>query len=146
MKQQYLLVSASLQSILKNHLKEYRTLDNLADKVAIHINDTHPALCVPELMRLLIDDYGYGWDEAWDITGKTLAYTNHTVMSEALERWAEICFGSSSRVSIKLYVKLTAVCWNSSIASILGTFLKSSIWRSLHMGKSVWQPMSCLLS
>lgn len=92
LKQQYLLVSASLQSILKNHLKEYRTLDNLADKVAIHINDTHPALCVPELMRLLIDDYGYGWDEAWDITGKTLAYTNHTVMSEALERWAENLF------------------------------------------------------
>ena len=92
LKQQYLLVSASLQSILQSHLKNYQTLDNLADKVAIHINDTHPALCVPELMRLLVDDYGYGWDKAWEITGKTLAYTNHTVMSEALERWSESLF------------------------------------------------------
>ncbi len=92
LKQQYLLVSASLQSILARHIKKYKTLDNLADKVAIHINDTHPALCVPELMRLLMDDHGYGWDEAWDITCKTLSYTNHTVMSEALERWSEWLF------------------------------------------------------
>ena len=88
LKQQYLLVSASLQSILNEHYKHYKTFDNLGDKVAIHINDTHPALCVPELMRLLMDKYGYGWDEAWEITGKTLSYTNHTVMSEALERWS----------------------------------------------------------
>ena len=87
LKQQYLLVSASLQSILKKHYKKYRTYDNLADKVAIHINDTHPALCVPELMRILVDECEYGWDQAWDITCKTLSYTNHTVMSEALERW-----------------------------------------------------------
>lgn len=87
LKQQYLLVSASVQSILKKHLKKYHTFDNLADKVAIHINDTHPALCVPELMRILVDEYEYGWDKAWEITCKTLSYTNHTVMSEALERW-----------------------------------------------------------
>ncbi len=88
LKQQYLLVSASLQSILAKHLKKYKTLDNLSDKVAIHINDTHPALCVPELMRLLMDEHGYSWDKAWEICQKTLSYTNHTVMSEALERWA----------------------------------------------------------
>ena len=87
LKQQYLLVSASLQSILKKHYKKYRTYTNLPEKVAIHINDTHPALCVPELMRLLIDEHDFGWDEAWDITCRTLSYTNHTVMSEALERW-----------------------------------------------------------
>ena len=87
LKQQYLLVSASLQSILKRHFKKYHTFDNLPDKVAIHINDTHPALCVPELMRLLIDEHDYGWDQAWKITCATLSYTNHTVMSEALERW-----------------------------------------------------------
>ncbi len=92
LKQQYLLVSASLQSIIHNHKKRYGTLDNLPDKVAIHINDTHPALCVPELMRILIDDNDYGWDEAWDIVCKTLTYTNHTVMSEALERWSENLF------------------------------------------------------
>ncbi len=87
LKQQYLLVSASMQSILKRHFKKYHTYDNLAEKVAIHINDTHPALCVPELMRLLIDEHDYSWEQAWDITCKTLSYTNHTVMSEALERW-----------------------------------------------------------
>lgn len=94
LKQQYLLVSASLQSIVHNHLKNYGTLDTLPDKVAIHINDTHPALCVPELMRILLDEYNYGWDEAWAITEKTLSYTNHTVMSEALERWPEHIFSS----------------------------------------------------
>ena len=88
LKQQYLLCSASLQAILREHKKKYGTLDNLPDKVAIHINDTHPALCVPELMRLLLDENDYGWDEAWDITRRTLSYTNHTVMSEALERWS----------------------------------------------------------
>jgi len=92
LKQQYLLVSASLQSIVHNHLKRYGTLNNLPDKVAIHINDTHPALCVPELMRILVDDHDYGWDEAWDIVCRTLTYTNHTVMSEALERWSENLF------------------------------------------------------
>ena len=88
LKQQYLLVSASLQSILRSHLKKYGTLRNLPDKVAIHINDTHPALCVPELMRLLMDEHDIPWDEAWDLCSRTLSYTNHTVMSEALERWS----------------------------------------------------------
>lgn len=88
LRQQYLLCSASLQSILREHLKRWHTLTNLPDKVAIHINDTHPALCVPELMRLLMDEHDMGWDEAWDICCRTLSYTNHTVMSEALERWS----------------------------------------------------------
>ncbi|MDP4133093.1 MAG: glycogen/starch/alpha-glucan phosphorylase [Bacillota bacterium] len=92
LKQQYLLVSASLQSIVSSHIKKYNTLSSLPDKVAIHINDTHPALCVPELMRILIDEHNMGWDEAWEITQKTLSYTNHTVMSEALERWPENLF------------------------------------------------------
>lgn len=87
--QQYFLVSASLQSIIKDHLKRNPSLDNLAEKAAIHINDTHPALAVPELMRLLMDEYGFAWEKAWDITVNTIAYTNHTVMSEALEKWSE---------------------------------------------------------
>ena len=89
LKQQYFLVSASLQNILASHYAQYKTYDNLADKVAIHINDTHPALCIPELMRLLMDEHGYGWDEAWAIVTKTVAYTNHTVLAEALEKWQE---------------------------------------------------------
>ena len=89
LKQQYLLVSASLQNILSDHVYRYGTIDNLAEKASIHINDTHPALCIPELMRLLMDEHGYTWDKAWDTVVKTVAYTNHTVMSEALEKWSE---------------------------------------------------------
>ena len=90
--QQYFLVSASLQSIIKDHLKNNPSLDNLPDLAAIHINDTHPALAVPELMRLLVDEYGYDWDTAWNMTTRTIAYTNHTVMAEALEKWNEQLF------------------------------------------------------
>lgn len=88
-KQQYLFVSASLQAIVKHHLQVYGKLETFPEKVAIHINDTHPALCIPELMRILLDEYDFEWDAAWQICQKTLAYTNHTVMSEALERWPE---------------------------------------------------------
>ncbi len=90
--QQYFLVSASVQSIIRDHMAVYGTLDNLAEKAAIHINDTHPALCIPELMRILIDDYFYSWDKAWDIVSHTVSYTNHTVMPEALETWNEDLF------------------------------------------------------
>lgn len=90
--QQYFLVSASCQSIIRDHLAVYGTLDNFADKVAIHINDTHPALCIPELMRIFIDDYHFSWEKAWDTVTRTVSYTNHTVMPEALETWAEDLF------------------------------------------------------
>ena len=87
LRQQYFLCAASIGDIVNNHMMVYGTLENLADKVAIHINDTHPILAIPELMRILLDDCGYGWDQAWDIVTKTFAYTNHTVMAEALEKW-----------------------------------------------------------
>ena len=90
--QQYFLVSASVQSIIRDHMAVYGMLDNLPDKVAIHINDTHPALCIPELMRILIDDYFFSWEKAWDIVTRTVSYTNHTVMPEALETWNEELF------------------------------------------------------
>ena len=89
LKQQYLLVSAALQDIVNDHEKRYGSLSTLPEKAAIHINDTHPALCVPELMRILMDERGFTWDDAWDIVTRTVAYTNHTVMSEALEKWSE---------------------------------------------------------
>ena len=87
LRQQYFLVSASIQDILRRHLRTYGTLDNLPEKAAIHINDTHPALVIPELMRHLLDECGYSWEAAFDIVSRTAAYTNHTVMSEALECW-----------------------------------------------------------
>ena len=92
LRQQYFLVSASIQDIINNHLRIYGRIDNLAEKIAIHINDTHPTLAIPELMRILLDECGYGWDEAWKIVTDTIAYTNHTVMAEALECWPEDLF------------------------------------------------------
>lgn len=90
--QQYFLVSASLQNIVSRHLSLYKDLESLPDKVAIHINDTHPALCIPELMRILVDEHCQPWEKAWDITLRTVSYTNHTVLPEALECWNEDLF------------------------------------------------------
>lgn len=90
--QQYFLCSASVQSIIRDHMAVYGTLDNLPDKVAIHLNDTHPTLVIPELMRILVDDYFYSWDTAWDMVIRICSYTNHTVMPEALETWNEDLF------------------------------------------------------
>lgn len=90
--QQYFLASASVQDIVYRHLEQFGTLDNLPEMAAIHINDTHPTLAIPELMRLLLDECGYGWEQAWDIVTRTVAYTNHTVMKEALECWPEDLF------------------------------------------------------
>ena len=89
LRQQYFLVSASVQDIVRHHLREYGTIESLPEKIAIHINDTHPTMAIPELMRILLDECGYGWDDAWRIVTNTVAYTNHTVMSEALECWSE---------------------------------------------------------
>jgi len=89
LRQQYFLVSASMQEIVHRHLREHGTMDSLPEHAAIHINDTHPTMAIPELMRLLLDDCGYNWDKAWDIVTRTFAYTNHTVMPEALEQWSE---------------------------------------------------------
>lgn len=85
--QQYFLVSATIQDIVRRHLRIYGTLDNFPELVAIHLNDTHPVLAIPELMRILLDECGYSWDSAWDIVTRSIAYTNHTVMAEALECW-----------------------------------------------------------
>lgn len=87
LRQQYFLCAASIGDIVNNHMAVYGTLDNLDEKVAIHINDTHPTLAIPELMRILLDDCGYTWEKSWNIVKKTFAYTNHTVMAEALEKW-----------------------------------------------------------
>ena len=85
--QQYVLVSASLQSIISDYFADHGSLEGFEDKVAIHINDTHPALCIPELMRILMDVYSYSWDDAWAVVVKSVSYTNHTVLPEALECW-----------------------------------------------------------
>ena len=88
-KQQYFLVSASAQNIVNTHYKKYKTLNNFCDKVAIHINDTHPALIIPELMRIFMDEYGYNWDASWNMVENSVSYTNHTVLEEALETLEE---------------------------------------------------------
>ncbi len=92
LRQQYFLVSASVQDIVARHLRDYDSLDNFAEMNAIHINDTHPTMAIPELMRIMLDECGYGWDDAFAIVEKVCAYTNHTVMAEALECWGEDLF------------------------------------------------------
>ncbi len=89
LRQQYFLVSASIQDIVHRHLKSCSFLSDLPEKIAIHINDTHPTMAIPEFMRILLDDCGYAWDDAWKMCTGVFAYTNHTVMSEALECWPE---------------------------------------------------------
>ncbi len=89
LKQEYFFVCAGINQIIESHLRVYPSLDNLPEKVAIQLNDTHPVLVIPELMRVLMDDYNYDWDPAWDIVRRTVAYTNHTVMAEALEKWPQ---------------------------------------------------------
>ncbi|MBQ2694059.1 MAG: glycogen/starch/alpha-glucan phosphorylase [Clostridia bacterium] len=92
LRQQYFLVSASIQDIVQRHLRENGSLENFAEKNAIHINDTHPTMAIPELMRIMLDECGYGWDDAFKIVEECCAYTNHTVMAEALECWGEDLF------------------------------------------------------
>ena len=89
LKQQYFFVSATVQSICRKHRAQYGTLRNLHEKHVMQINDTHPTLVIPELMRILLDEEGYSWDDAWDIVTKTVAYTNHTILAEALEKWPQ---------------------------------------------------------
>ena len=89
LKQQYFLCSASIQNIVEDHKHRYGNIADLPKLAAIHLNDTHPAMAIPELMRILIDEYYYDWDKAWAITTSTCAYTNHTVLAEALETWSE---------------------------------------------------------
>ena len=117
LRQQYFLVSSSIQDIINNHLRIYGRIDNLAEKVAIHINDTHPTLAIPELMRILLDECGYGWDDAWKIVTDTIAYTNHTVMAEALECWPEDLF---KRLLPRIY----------SITKEIDNRFRSFVWAS----------------
>ncbi|MDO4846975.1 MAG: glycogen/starch/alpha-glucan phosphorylase [Clostridiaceae bacterium] len=117
LRQQYFLVSASIQDIVHKHLRTYGTMDNFAEKVAIHINDTHPTLAIPELMRIMLDECGYGWDDAWNIITKTVAYTNHTVMKEALECWPE-----------DLYKRLMPRIWQ--ITKEIDNRFRSFVWQA----------------
>lgn len=119
LRQQYFLVSASIQDIVAHHLREFGTMDNFADKVAIHVNDTHPTMAIPELMRILLDECGYGWDEAWNIVTNTVAYTNHTVMKEALECWPE-----------DLYKRLMPRIWQ--ITKEIDNRFRSYVWENTH--------------
>ena len=124
LRQQYFLVSASIQDIVHKHLRTYGTLDNLPEKVAIHINDTHPTLAIPELMRIMLDECGYGWDDAWNIVTKTVAYTNHTVMKEALECWPE-----------DLYKRLMPRIWQ--ITKEIDNRFRNFVWQATNNADQV---------
>jgi glycogen phosphorylase len=109
LKQEFLLASASIQDIVLHHLKNYPDLSTLADKVRIQINDTHPALAVVELMRILLEQANYGWNEAWDIVQTCFSYTNHTVLKEALEEWNEHRMGTLLPIQFKIIQELNHV-------------------------------------
>ncbi len=94
LRQQYFLCAASIADMVHRHIDQYGTLENLPEKIAVHINDTHPTLAIPELMRIMIDECGYDWDKAFDIVCRTFAFTNHTILSEALECWNVDMFSS----------------------------------------------------
>ncbi len=94
LEQQFLFVSASIQDMIKIHLRKFESLDNFHESFAIQLNDTHPAIAIPELMRLLMDVHKMDWDRAWDITTRTISYTNHTLLPEAMEKWPVSLFGS----------------------------------------------------
>ena len=114
--QQYFLVSASLQSIISDYFAEHGSLANFENNISIHINDTHPALCIPELMRILMDIYSYSWDDAWSIVVKTVSYTNHTVLPEALECWRVDLFSLKLprifNIVNEINKRFTADLWN----------------------------------
>ncbi len=103
-RQQYFFVSASLQEIVDNHVEVHGSLDNFADYNCVQLNDTHPVLAIPELMRLLMDEHGMGWEDAWDIVSHTFAYTNHTVLAEALEQWEISIFD-------RLFPRIMEIVW-----------------------------------
>jgi starch phosphorylase len=93
LKQQYFFVAAGIHDVLRRHLKHHQSLRNLAEKAVVQLNDTHPAVAIPEMMRILMDEHGFGWDEAWGITTRIFSYTNHTLLPEALEKWPVDMFG-----------------------------------------------------
>ena len=109
LKQQYFFVAAGVRWSVRQHKETYGTLDNFHEKNVLHINDTHPALIVPELMRILIDEEGYDWDQAWYITQHSCAYTNHTILAEALEKWPVRLFQPLLPRIYRLRKKLIAV-------------------------------------
>lgn len=124
LRQQYFLVSASVQDIVHRHLRVFGTMDNFAEKVAVHLNDTHPTLAVPELMRILLDECGYGWDDAWNIVTGAVAYTNHTVMKEALECWPE-----------DLYKRLMPRIWQ--ITKEIDNRFRNFVWQATNNADQV---------
>lgn len=109
LRQEYFLVSATVQDILHRHYQLHKTYENLADKIAIHLNDTHPVLSIPELMRLLIDEHKFSWDDAFEVCCQVFSYTNHTLMSEALETWPVDMLGKFCPVTCRLSSRLTTI-------------------------------------
>jgi glycogen phosphorylase len=118
LEQQYFFVTCSLQDMIRTHLRIGGSLDRVDEAFAVQLNDTHPSIRVAELMRLLVDKHQMDWNAAWDITRKTLAYTNHTLLPEALEKWPIICSEAFYPGIWRLFMRSTAVSWTRSALSI----------------------------
>ena len=134
LKQQYFFISASLQALLVRYKKKHDDVRKLHEKVTIQMNDTHPTLAVAELMHLLLDQEGLEWDEAWDVTTKTVAYTNHTIMAEALEKWPIDLF---SKLLPRIYQIIQEIDRKMCIRD---RYLSRPAWKDHHFDQPVYRP------
>jgi len=116
--QQYFFISASLQNLTREHFNKFGTLDNFHRRAAIHINDTHPTMAIPELMRIFLDEYAYQWEQAWEIVCQTISYTNHTILPEALERWPEGLFAELLPRIHSIVAEINRR-WNNELSKIM---------------------------
>ncbi len=137
LKQQYFFVSATVQSIVSKHLETYGTLRNFHEKNVIQINDTHPALVIPELMRIFIDEAGMDWDEAWGITTQSVAYTNHTVLAEALERWPQNLVQQLLPRVWQIFMEISAR-WQRKVEDFYHDGNKTQRWPSSGAARCAW--------
>ena len=138
LRQQYFLSAASIGDIVQSHLSTYGTLENLPDKVAIQLNDTHPTLAIPEMMRILLDECGFGWDKSFDICQKVFSYTNHTVMAEALEKWNVDIFKMTLPRIYQIVVEMDRRAREKLEAAFPATRARSTIWPSSATIRCAW--------
>ena len=138
LKQQYFFVSASLQAAVAKYKKNHDDITKLYEKMTIQMNDTHPTVSVAELMRILMDEEGLGWDEAWEVTTKTCAYTNHTIMAEALEKWPIDLFSKLLPRVYQIVEEIDRRFVNKIREMYPGNEEKSRRWRSFGMDRYVW--------
>lgn len=144
LKQQYFFISASVQEAVEKYMRKHQDIRKFHEKVTFQLNDTHPTVAIPELMRILMDDYDLEWVEAWDVTTKTCAYTNHTIMAEALENGLSSCSPDYFPVSTRSWRKSTAASWRKFPDVIPATRKRYARWLLFTTDRYTWQDLPSL--